>query len=138
MSIEIKRFDGDKFCSACWNITFHLLGDEEIHVSSFDWNKNKIDKIDTTFEEMIENLKKQSIVYGIGSVFIKDKENDFKYVRLTKGVNGKLVMEYQCIDKEKPTFYVSCSPLYIPKLKVCEIDVTDELKRVFSYVPNLF
>lgn len=138
MSIEISRFNGDKFQSASWSITFHLSGSEKIYVSSFDWKKNKIEKIDTTFEEMIENLKKQSIVYGNGSVFIKDIENDFKYVRLTRGVNGKLVMEYQCIDKEKPTFYVNCTPLYIPKLKVCEIDVTQQLRNIFSYVPNLF
>jgi hypothetical protein len=137
MSIHYKEYNEKntgKFCS----IIFKLSNTQDFSISSFDYKKCVILKQDTIYEEMIENLKKQSIVYGIGSVYIKDKDNSLQYVRLTKGVNGKLVMEYQYIDKENVAFCNYGSPLYLPKMKVCEIDVTQQLRKIFSYVPNLF
>jgi len=137
MSIHYKVYNEKntgEFCS----IIFKLSDTKDFSISSFDYKKCVILKQDTTYEEMIENLKKQSIVYGIGSVYIKDKDNSLQYVRLTKGVNGKLVMEYQFIDKKNVAFCNNGVPLYLPKMKVCEIDVTQQLRKIFSYVPNLF
>lgn len=142
MSIHYKVYNEKntgKFCS----IIFKLSNTQEFSISSFDYKKCVILKQDTTYEEMIENLKKQSIVYGIGSVYIEDKDNSLQYnslqyVRLTKGVNGKLVMEYKYINEENTVFCNNGVPLYFETMKVCEIDVTEQLRNIFSYVPNLF
>ena len=47
-------------------------------------------------------------------------------------------MEYQYIDEENVAFCNNGVPLNFQTMKVCEIDVTQQLKNIFSYVPNLF